>query len=210
VFIAPLKTLLTEAVLMTFDGDYPTADFRNIKASIEYPEKKQDYPSIWVDFDPTGELEIVGVAHYELTEPDEDGNRHSYTRWRFQGYATYTVVAMTSLERDRLFDEVIKVMAFGKEQAATSEFRTYIEDNEFIAVNFDFDQIGIRGFTATPGTPWGTDEVIYEATVAMECVGEFVSDGSTQALAPLSAIQVTAYASNQPDPFSPADEGGWK
>jgi hypothetical protein len=209
VFIAPLKTVLTEAMKMTFDEDYPEADFRSINVSIEYPDNPQMYPGIWVDFDPTGELEIVGVAHQEQSEPSAEGAVRKFTRWRFQGYATYTIVALTSFERDRLFDEVVKVMAFGTEEAQTSEFRSYIESNEFIAVNFDFDQIGIRGFTATPGTPWETDEVIYEVTVAMECLGEFVSDGVNKTLVPLSAITTYPYAANEPDPH-PDSEGGWQ
>jgi hypothetical protein len=197
--------LLTEAMKKTFDAEYPVEDFRNLLVSIEYPSEKEDYPSIWVDFDPTAELETMGIDHHEVSDPSIDGEVRKFERWRFQGYASYTVVALTSIERDRLFDEVVRVMAFGKEVASTSEFRNYIEDNEFLAVNFDFDQIGIAGVAATPGTPWGTDEVIYEATVRMEVVGEFVSDGATRTLAPLSAIAVYAYADNQPDP-APSDE----
>lgn len=205
-FLAPLKTLLVEAAKVTFDADYPEADFRNLLVSIEYPDREEAYPSFWVDFDPTGELEIVGVDHHEFTDPSAQGNVRRFTRWRFQGYATYTVVAFTSLERDRLVDEFIRVVAFGRESAQTSEFRSTIENNEFIAANFDFDQVAIRGMTATPGTPWGTNEVIYEATLAMECVGEFVSDGTSQTLAPLSRVEVTAYADDQPDPTDPE---GW-
>lgn len=208
-FLTNLKALLTDAMQKTFDSDYIEADFRQINISIEYPEREQDYPGIWVDFDPTTELEVVGVGHQEHSEPSAEGAVRKFTRWRYQGYATYTIVAMSSLERDRLFDEVLRVMAFGKEQPQTSEFRTTIESNDLIACNFDFDQLGIRGMTATPGTPWQTDEVIYEVTVVMEAIGEFVSDGTSQTLIPLSAVEVFPQATNEPDPL-PEDPDGWQ
>jgi hypothetical protein len=101
-------------------------------------------------------------------------------------------------------------MAFGGENAQTAEFRSYIEDNEFIAANFDFDQIDVRAITHAVGTPWGSDEVIYEATIAMEVVFEFVADHQTGTLIPITAIQVTHYADDEPDPFEVADDTeGW-
>ena len=136
----------------------------------------------------------------------EAGYSRRFTRWRFQGEASFTVVAMSSLERDRLYDEVVKVIAFGTESEQTSEFRTFIEDNEFLAVNFDFDEIETRGFAATLGTPWQTDEMIYEGEIAMECFGEFISDGQSQTLVPISAIQAIPYSDQETDP---TDEEGW-
>jgi hypothetical protein len=74
-------------------------------------------------------------------------------------------------------------------------------------MNFDFDEIGQRGFSAAPGTPWGTDDVVYEGTLAMECVGEFVSNIDTgEIVGVISAIQVTPYSDKEEDPTS---EGGW-
>jgi len=198
-FLTELKTVLTEAMKRTFDSDFPEADFRNLRVGIEFPIDQQDYPGIWVDFSPTTELEVVGVDHREFAV-NEEGIARPYTRWKYGGMASYTCVALTSFERDRLFDEMVRVMAFGKEETPTSEFRAYIESNEFIGVNFDFDQITVGGFAASPGTPWGTDDMIYEATIQMECIGEFVSDGATGTLIPLSAITITPYRDTEPDP----------
>lgn len=204
-FLVKLKTVLTEAMKRTFDADFPEPDFRNLRVGIEFPAEPQDYPGIWVDFTPNVELAIAGIAHVEH-EFGDDGVARPYTRWRYGGMASYTCVALTSLERDRLFDEMVRVMAFGQEESPTSEFRAYIESNEFIGVNFDFDQVSISGFAATPGTPWGTDDMIYEATIQMECVGEFVSDGATGTLQPLTAIVVHPYSNQEPDPVP---TGNW-
>lgn len=192
-FITRLKTALVEAVRRTFDAEYVEEDFRNLHVSIEYPVERQHYPGIWIDFDIEGQLETAGIDHREFTEESADGSSRRVMRWRFQGYASMTVVAMTSFERDRLFDEVVRVLAFGPESVQTAEFRAYIEDNEFLALNIDFDQIGVAGASSLPGTPWGTDEVIYEVTLRMECLGEFVSDVASGTLVPLAKVVTYPY-----------------
>lgn len=189
----------------TFDSDYVEPDFRNIKVSIEFPVASADYPSIWVGFDPEGQLEIVGVGHEESDADPDAGSVRRYTRWSFQGHATFTAVALSSLERDRLHDEIVRVIAFGTEVPQTSEFRSRIESNEFLAVNCDFDQIAVLALTQSPGTPWNTDDMIYEVTISIECFGEFVSDGFTQTLVRLSEIALMPYAAGDPDPVPPPD-----
>lgn len=198
-YLTPLKTLLTTAMRETFDQEYINPDYRDTLISIEFPVQKQEYPSIWVDFEPTGELEVVGIDHREYINDTPDSGR-GYSRWRYQGFVTYTVVALQSLERDDLVGEVIRVMAFGREADSTSDFRTIIEDNPFIACNIDFDQIGQRGFSASPGTPWGTDEYIYEGTLAMEVVGEFVSSNATGELVRLDRFEVHEYSDQETEP----------
>ncbi len=200
-YLAPLLTLLKEAMDRTFDDEFPEPDFRNMKVSLEYPADVALYPGIWVDFSPVGELQVAGVDHAEYSEASETGRVRPLRRWTFQGYATYTIVALSSFERARIFDQVINVLAFGDQAGgALSEFRQTIEDNDLIACNFDFDQIGVGGFAQAPGTPWGTDEIIYEATVTMECLGEFVSDLVSATLVPLSAVRIYEYPQGQPDP----------
>lgn len=212
-YLTHLKAMLVQALKETFDQEYPVADFRDIRCSIEYPLEPQDYPGIWVDYDDTKPLQTAGVDHLETKIEGSTISR--YRRWKFAGYASYTIVALTSLERDRLFDEVVRVLAFGDRAAPTLRFRQYVENNELIAANFDFDQVETRGNAAVPGTPWGTDEIIYERTINMEVIGEFVSDAETGLLVPLSAIHVLEpdiYVGDQqpPPPETVSDPtGGW-
>lgn len=194
-YLSPLKTMLVEGIQLVFDGSYPVARFRNVHASVEYPVEPQNYPGIWVDYDDTRPVQIAGVGHQEVTIVGSTVNR--YQRWKYAGYASFTMAALTSLERDELFDEMVRVLAFGRTNPATSRFRSWIEtENDLIAANFDFDQIEVRGNAAIPGTPWGTDEYIYERTINMEVVGEFVSDAESQSLALLSAVKI-----DDPDVF---------
>lgn len=212
-FITHLKTALVEALKKTFDGEYVEEDFRNLRVSIEYPVERQDYPGIWVDFDIEGQLQNAGVDHREYTPDSEDESTvRRVMRWTFQGYGSFTIVALSSFERDRLFDEMVRVLAFGTESEQTSQFRAFIEDNEYLALNIDFDQIGVAGTAALPGTPWGTEEVVYEVTIRMEVMGEIVSDVATGTLVPLSSVVVYPYIENE-DPIlasvvSPEDADG--
>lgn len=183
-YLRKLKTGLVQALKETFDGDYPEEKLRNLYVSIEYPVKPQQYPSIWVDFEEAS-LQNAGIDHREV---DDEGNM--VLRWRYQGYVSYTIAALSSLERDRIYDELVKVLAFGRSSEYLSAFRQFVENNDFIAMNFDFDQIEVHGNGATPGTPWETDEIIYERTVAMQVLGEFVTDVDTGNLVPLSKIVI--------------------
>lgn len=203
-YLVPLKTLLVDSVRRVFDADYIQPQFRGLHASIEYPDDRQHYPGLWIDFEVEGNLEPMGVGDYEIDDAADGLGGRQYSRWRFLGYATYTVAALTSLERDLLYDELIRIFAFGGEAESTAEFRAYVENNDLVACNFNFDRITTRGLAATPGTPWGSSEMIYECTVAIEVVGEFVSDSVGATLVPLSQIVTTPYLESEPDP-----DPGW-
>lgn len=213
-YIAPLKTLLVEALKLTFDGSYPVPEFRNAHVDLEYPVDHQNYPSIWVDYDDTQPLLRAGVGHLETVHPSTGNTVPPFTRWRFQGYVSLTMVAMTSLERDRLFDEVVRVVAFGNEDNVVGRFRKKIANNDLIAATLNTDKIEPRGSAAAPGTPWGTDELMYERSLNLELIGEFVPDPTTGVLVPLSkiiTIPVEVLPGEEEDPglSSFSDPGGY-
>lgn len=208
-YLTPLKTMLVEAVQTTFDQQYPDPRFRNLHCSIEYPVEPQMYPGCWVDYDDTKPLQTAGVGHQEIVISGLTVSR--YKRWKFAGYVSFTLAALTSLERDDLYDEFVRVLAFGSVNTATRRFRDMVEDNDLIAANFDFDQVEPRGNAAVPGTPWGTDEIIYERTINMEVIGEFISDAETSALVSLSKILVDPLTIFLPSPPIPDSDPptGW-
>lgn len=186
--------MLVDALRTTFDETYPEPDFRGAIVSIEYPVDQQAYPSVWLDYADDDPLIRAGVDHHEYLNigTDLEPLMVPYTRWRFKGTVSFTMVALSSLERDRFFDEMVRVLAFGDEDTATDRFRTAIEDNEFLAANMDFDTIVVSGNAAAPGTPWGTDEIIYERGVNATIIGEFITNRTTGELIPLSAIEVVS------------------
>lgn len=209
-FMKEVVTAVTKAMQETFDADYPEADFQDLHVSIEYPDDRAQYPCIWVDFDLSQSIRTVGIGHTEWAEGDTPGTKRQVKRWRFSGRAMYTVAALTNLERARLMDEVIRVLAFGKAEPGRSAYRDAIEDNPYIAMSGKFDEINVGGMSNAPGTPWGTDDMIYEVTLSLDIIGEFVSDpnadGGALELVPLSAVTITEYLDTD---GVPEDQDPW-
>jgi hypothetical protein len=208
-YLVPLKGAIVEALRATFDIDYPEVDFRTLKCSIEYPVAQADYPGIWVNYADTSQLVTAGIGHFELLDDEDSGEEIRVTRWRFGGEITLTVVALSSLERDRLYDEVVRTLAFAREEESVSAFRDIVEQNDFIAMNINFDQVQPSGDQAAPGTPWETDEIIYEKSLTVDVIGEFISRPDTRELVYLSKIRAIGYAAGSPEPpftGSPVDD----
>lgn len=195
-FIVQAKTLMVEIIDAIFNSDTMSDEFGSGKVwvGMEYPAETSNYPGIWVDFSTSTELQAASL------NPDEylpalnkrDGVRH-VQRWRFAGTYSFTAVAMTSLERDSLLDTLIRTIAFGS-SALNFDFKHMVENNDLIGLTMQFDRFGLIGGSANPGTPWGTDDVVYEETVQVDCEGEFLSDPKTGAMVLLSQVLVT----NQP------------
>lgn len=207
-YLAETRTLLWKATKEAFASPVsPDIDFSDIHVSLQYPIQKVDYPAVWVDFEPEGNLTRSGIAHVEYQPSPEPGGG-PYTqmaRWKFGGNATFTAMAMTALERDRLIDALIQIVAFSGQSEAMGTFRASLHANQLISLAMDFDKIEQRGFGVGAGTPWGTDELIYEGTLSLAVVGEFVSspDGQLQGLSGFTIIPL------QPGETDPTDGGGW-
>lgn len=205
-----LKTAITEALR----GEFVNAinlDFRPPNApfvSIEYPIEEAHYPGIWVQYADNAELSVAGIGHIEQSVDEVNKEVVSVTRWRFSGAVTLTCSALTSLERDRLYDEVVATWASSQLDHAYP-FRAAIETNDLVAVNPNFDDLQPFGDQAALGTPWGTNEAIYETSLSFDLIGEYVSRPETKELVPLSTVVFTKYVEGStlgPDPITP---GGW-
>jgi hypothetical protein len=189
---------LVEALQATFDADYPEQDFRRLRVGIEFPVAQADYPGLWINYGDTSPLVPAGIHHIEIVETNTGD--YPVTRWRFAGEITITAVALSSLERDRLFDELVRTFAFAREEDAVSAFRNKIEVNDLIAMNINFDNLRPTGDNAAPGTPWETDDFVYEKSITMDVIGEFVSSPATGQLVNLSQIIVKGYVEGTPEP----------
>jgi hypothetical protein len=192
VFLVQLKTAITVALRQVFGPSYPVADFQNLPITIEFPYQEQQYPGVWVTWDPVGTISRGGIDNLMYGPPEltTDDNPNTLFRYRFSGYSMYTIGALTSMQRDRLYDELVRVFLMSGDPNVEG-FRTYVEDNQYIMMNMDFDTISTRGMAENAGTPWGTNDFIYEATIAIETLGEFVSDEYFTSLVPLGQISTT-------------------
>lgn len=111
-----------------------------------------------------------------------------------------------------MVDWLAKGIAFGLVGGGTplSDFRETVEQNDLIGQNVIWEAFTISGFAETPGTPWGSDDVIYEASVTLTVEGEFAFSPSTEGLVPLSEIvfsDAIEVAEEEPPVLSPLE--GW-
>lgn len=206
-YISPLKAIIVEALRHEFDDTYPVEYFRNVNIQLDYPVAEQGYPAIFVAYDDVDSLRRVGLSHVEYEFPLGSGIKVApFTRWRFRGNISLTVMSIASpLERDELYDEMVGAIAFGRENVDTiGRFHTYVNNNDLIATILQTDIINSRGAQAAPGTPWGTDQMMFERTLDIEVYGEFIPDMATNTLVDLAKIIVTP-ESDVTDVLSPDD-----
>jgi hypothetical protein len=194
-----LKTAVVEALRATFDEQYPEADFRNIHIDIEYPMLPQDYPGMWVNYQDDAQVQRSGIGHVEYLQ-DDDGIWHAVGRWKFSGHVSLTIAAMSSMERDRLFDQVVRIlMTSDVDSTLAGRFKRSVENNDKIGFIFNFDELTVTGEGASPGTPWGSEDIFYETTIEIDCIGEFISDPKNNALVSLSKILVEGFVQDDPN-----------
>jgi hypothetical protein len=190
-YLRLIKTGSVSALEQAFTLAYPEQDssggIQPAHVSLDYPVDPGAYPGVWVDFE-TSLLQTVGIDHTEFTD---DGA--IATHWRFQGYAVFTIVALNSNECDSIYDQLIALTAFASQSDYPSVFRSTVDSNGLVNTTWSYDRAEGRGQNAAPGTPWGTDEIVYERGVALQVIGEFytVPAGQVVELVPLSRIVIT-------------------
>jgi hypothetical protein len=216
----PLKAAVVEALESVFTDAHPNPDFRGDNkplVSIEYPVEQSHYPGIWVQYADDAELSIAGIGHVEQTVDEVNDRVISCSRWTFSGSVTMTIVALSSYERDRLFDEVVRAFVGARFNPALATFRDKIESNDLIAVNANFDDLEPLGDATPMGTPWGTDEIIYEISCRFDVRGEFLTDQLNTELVPLAKVTFIDYVEGSPEPpwpgpgspTAPGTPGNW-
>jgi len=204
-FLRVIKAGSVDALNQAFAIAYPEQDAAGgIQApyiSIDYPVSQGAYPGIWVDFE-VAMLRTAGIDHIEMLD---DGT--VLARWRFQGYAVFTTVALNSNECDGIYDQLVALTAFAAQSEVPSVFRDVIDSNGLVSTTWSYDTVEARGQSAAPGTPWGTTEIIYERGIALKVIGEFVTNPASAVyeLVPLSKIIITGQMQiddvNAGDPF---------
>lgn len=217
-YIAGVKAAFIEALRATFDTAYPIKKMRGIHVHHEFPEAEADYPGVWVSYTPDPEVRSVGINHKEVVvEPD--GEERLVRRWYGSGTVMLTVHAFTALQRDLMLDELLRVVAFFDSHLAIKRFHDKIQSNDFIAINAKWDTAVLMGLSESRGTPWGSDDMVYEGTVAIdiECsyVPERLENGG--GLIHISRIIAKGSPEGQPKPVfdepgvdTPGDdESGW-
>jgi hypothetical protein len=162
-----------------------------VTIDMEYPIEKENYPGIWVQFS-FNEIVQAGIGHEPLirnvlapatANTPEVVNWEPIREFQFKGRVTLTIVALTSLERDRLADAVITMLAFSRPpnhvltdpNEDTRQFRQLISslsDNPYVSLTINHDQIVPGGQSMTTGVPWDEEIPGYEDTYSFDILGQ--------------------------------------
>jgi hypothetical protein len=173
----------------------------DVTIDMEYPIEKESYPGIWVQFS-FNEIVQAGIGHEPLirnvlaeatpTSP-EVVNWETIREFQFKGRVTLTIVALTSLERDRLADVVITMLAFSRTPNTvlteptkdTKQLRQLISslaENPYVSMTINHDQVIPGGQAMTTGVPWDEEIPGYEDSYSFDILGQtnivFHNDGT--------------------------------
>ena len=174
---------LREAVTgTTLDG---TVNGAKVTVDMEYPMKKEHYPGVWVNFS-FSELLNVGIGHEIIQKKELEGggvNWEPIREFQFRGRVSLTVVALTSLERDRLADMIVSMLMFSrppeyvltKTNEDIKQYRQLIDHlakNPYVSMTINHDQLIPGGQNTTNGVPWDEEQPGYEDTYSFDILGQ--------------------------------------
>jgi hypothetical protein len=207
--IEAMKRALMVALRDALTGTSLSLNSSEIKVSMEYPMSKVLNPGIWVQFAYT-DFNRAGIDHEIYGEVN--GVICPIQEWIYYGRATLTIVAYSSIERDRLADALIGNISFARTPNVvltnpaedTKLFRNLIESvnaNPYVFLTINTDSLSPGGQGMSVGTPWDPNQFVYEDNYTFDCVGQyniaFTHDGTYQ----LTAFDIA------PDRLEEAEEG---
>lgn len=185
-----LKRAVVEAIQNSF-STHPDASLAKTKIGIEYSTDRADFPAIIVKFYER-ELANAGVGHEEWGPSPEDPNFDvpggPWTMWIkyyhriYKGDLEFEIYAKTSLDRDKVADALIEVLAMADVAAVSEKFQERIYDSigktpaageHFITINTDL----ITGYGEQQMiAPWmPEDTMVYQSSYRVPMLGEFYS-----------------------------------
>ncbi|ACU41357.1 hypothetical protein ET08_114 [Mycobacterium phage ET08] len=181
---------------------------------MEYPLKKEAYPGIWVQFS-FSKILRSGIGHELLLKTEEPGGR---TNWepvlelQFEGRVSLTIVALTSLERDRIADTVVSTLIFARAPERvitdpnrdTKQYRQLVDrlaKNPYVTMTINHDEVIPGGQATQTGAPWDEELATYEDTYSFDILGQtnitFRHDGTFT----LRAVTDAGEMEPPPSPF---------
>lgn len=188
-FLVALKTAMVEALRATFDADFPDRP-KPRKVSIEYAEDREDWPFILVQVH-VNTVTWTGL-HPDIETLNTAGDAVTLVReGMFDGTCDLSIYALTSEERDRIWDHLVQLFLMGRTRTPTNDFFSTIENHDLIALTIQEGEIRPVGDSIGMGTPWDPETLTYEATIQIAFTGQFFADETNRTLVPLSAVSVS-------------------
>jgi len=183
---------------------------------IEYPEEAHSWPAVLVQVRPSV-VEWTGITPDEILNLGTDDAQH-YVRirqGRFEASVMLQILSTTSLERDRLWDNLVKLILMGRKRAAPNNFYQTIENHDLIGITVMEGSVNAVGDSIVLGTPWDGELLTYESAIEFPIVGLFFADEYNEELVPLANATIHEYISydgavDPEPPYGESDgQGSW-
>lgn len=185
-----LKQCVVEALQAVFE-DHPDALLRDIKVRLQSSFEEADYPTIVVGFQESS-VNDAGIGHYERVQ-DTSGQWYKQRRKHYYGNLTFTISALSTLDRDLISDAFVETVMMSPVREYTNFFLTRIYEPEefermkdmpagsigtahyYNLLNLATQKLQPGGDSAVPA-PWGAEDVLlYQTSYSIATFGEVIS-----------------------------------
>lgn len=199
-----IKREVINALREAIANDYTDIDFvKNLDISLEYPTTEVHFPRILVGLTERS-LTSAGVGHYEIGVA-ETGQQVLLRHFRFEADLSFSIYALSAVERDELSAIIVGILAFPQGSVASSTFHREIYDSDFIDMQINTDSI-TPGGDGVEDVPWDDPtRKIYTATYSVPLIGEFFTRQNGVTLSVINDIRLYPYRPGQQDPTGSND-----
>lgn len=188
--VTGLRTALTGTSLSS------GAKSAGIHVDMEYPSAETKYPGVWVQFS----LRTIRTSGIGMGERLDEKGQYVQSK-SITGQVSLTLMAMSSLERDRIADRLIDILAFSRTGAGTTigeygpeeqftPLYAAFDENPYISLTINSDELRPGGQSITVGAPWDETALVYEDNYSFDLQGEFQEVRDADGLYRLRRIDV--------------------
>ena len=115
----------------------------------------------------------------------------------FEGSIDLQILALTSEERDQLWDTLYNLVLMNPGNPGSYAFYQSLTNNNLVGMTFLQGTVQTLGDTVSPGTPWSPEELSYEASVRIQCVGDFYENKFDNLVPTLQTVVLSGTLSYQ-------------
>lgn len=186
-FIVAAKTAIVEALrsvwyisesdnelnpdLKASDRPYPR------RVTIEYPEEPEDWPFILVQLRPTL-ISWTGITPDEIVNAgtEDSPSWKRIRQGRFEATCMLQIIALSSEERDRMWDNAVNLLLLGRTRNPTDNFYSIVDTHDLVGMTIMEGSVRPVGDSISMGTPWDPEILTYEAAIEFDITGIFYAD----------------------------------
>jgi hypothetical protein len=166
--VGALRSVFTEM----FEDDPTMKDLQIVQ---DYNLEEIKFPLVVINFR-SERTENVGVGHSELWLTKRGYEKH-LRRW-FEGEVTFTIYARSPTDRDKMYDALTDVLAFGRLESLLGNFFDYLYFHD-VGVDYQImlNEDQHRDLGDNTVKPWWgpEDYLIFSGGIGMDVHGTFTS-----------------------------------